>query len=74
VGYVILAGEGRLYSRVKPYVFAAYEELDVNYYVTKQVVPAASRVLEFFGITEEELLKATEKEKEKKSLMDFVGN
>jgi hypothetical protein len=42
--------------------------------VTKQVVPAASRVLEFFGITEEEPLKATEKEKEKKSLMDFMGN
>jgi DNA polymerase I len=74
VGYVILAGEGRLYSRVKPYVFAAYEELDINYYVTKQVVPAAARVLEFFGVTEEELLKVAEKGKEKKSLMDFMGN
>ena len=74
VGYVILTGEGRLYSRVKPYVFAAYDELDVNYYVTKQVVPAASRVLEFFGVTEEELLKATGTEKEKKSLKDFMGN
>jgi DNA polymerase I len=74
VGYVILAGEGRLYDRVKPYVFAAYEEVDVNYYVTKQVVPAAARVLELFGVNEEEMLKVADKGKEKKSLMDFMGN
>jgi DNA polymerase I len=74
VGYVILAGEGRLYQRVKPYLFAAYDEVDVNYYVTKQVVPAAARVLQFFGVTEEELLKVTEKEQGSKSLLDFMGN
>jgi DNA polymerase I len=74
VGYVILAGEGRLYDRVKPYVFAAYEEVDVNYYVTKQIVPAAVRILEFFGVTEQEMLKAARKEKETKSLMDFMKN
>ena len=74
VGYVILAGEGRLYDRVKPYLFAAYEELDTDYYVSKQVVPAAARVLKFFGVTEEEMLKAAKKEKETKSLTDFMGN
>jgi len=74
VGYVILAGEGRLYDRVKPYVFAVYDEVDIEYYVSKQVVPAAARILEFFGITEEELLKPTKKEKETKSLMDFMRN
>jgi DNA polymerase I len=74
VGYVIVAGEGRLYQRVKPYLFASYDEVDVNYYVTKQVVPAAARVLQFFGVAEGELLKATEKEKGSKSLMDFMGN
>jgi DNA polymerase I len=74
VGYVILAGEGRLYKRVKPYLFAAYDEVDVNYYVTKQVVPAAARVLQFFGVTEGDLLKATDKEKESKSLLDFMEN
>ncbi len=72
VGYVILAGKGRLYDRVKPYVFATYDEVDTEYYVTKQVVPAAARVLEFFGIKEEELLKPIEKET--RSLMDFVRN
>jgi DNA polymerase I len=74
VGYVILAGEGRLYDRVKPYVFAVYDEVGIEYYVSKQVVPAAARILEFFGITEEELLKPTKKEKETKSLMDFMRN
>jgi DNA polymerase I len=74
VGYVILTGEGRLYDRVKPYLFAAYDEVDTDYYVSKQVVPAAARVLEFFGVTEEEMLKAARKEKETKSLMDFMRN
>jgi DNA polymerase I len=74
VGYVILTGEGRLYDKVKPYVFASYDEVDIDYYVSKQVVPAATRILEFFGVTEEELLKPAKKEKEARSLMDFVGN
>ncbi|MGE5533159.1 MAG: DNA-directed DNA polymerase, partial [Bacillota bacterium] len=41
VGYVILVGKGRLYNRVKPYVFAKLEEIDVEYYITNQVLPAA---------------------------------
>jgi DNA polymerase I len=73
VGYVVLAGEGRLYVRVKPYVFASYDEVDVEYYVSKQVVPAAARVLEFFGVTEQDLLKTVSgKNKESKSLMEFL--
>jgi DNA polymerase I len=72
VGYVILAGEGRLYDRVKPYVFATYDEVDTEYYITKQVVPAAARVLELFGIKEEELLKPSKKDKDTRSLMDFI--
>jgi DNA polymerase I len=72
VGYVVLAGEGRLYDKAKPYVFAVYDEVDVEYYVVKQVVPAAARVLEFFGVTEDDLLKPVKKGKE--SIMGFVGN
>ncbi len=72
VGYVVLAGKGRLYSRVKPYVFAKYEEVDVDYYVTHQVLPAAARILSFFDITEAELLKGKEEKQEIKSLMDYV--
>jgi DNA polymerase, archaea type len=71
VGYVILEGKGRLYSRVKPYVFAKPDEVDVDYYITNQVLPAASRILVFFEVTEAELLKES-KETEIRSLMDYV--
>jgi DNA polymerase I len=72
IGYVILKGKGRLYSRVKPYVFANYDEVDLEYYVTNQVVPAAARILGFFGVKEEQLLSEESKIEEEKSLMDFM--
>jgi DNA polymerase, archaea type len=71
VGYVILAGKGRLYSRVKPYVFAAVGEVDVDYYVTNQVLPAAARILGFFDVTEAQLLEKTKEKQEKRSLTDY---
>lgn len=70
VGYVAIVGTGRLYERVKPYIFASYDEVDVEYYVSKQVVPAAARILESFGITEEQLSSKAE-EKETKKLTEF---
>ncbi len=72
VGYVVLTGRGRLYSRVKPYVFATYEEVDVDYYITNQVVPAAVRILSFFKVTAIELLKEKKEIQETRSLMDFM--
>ena len=72
IGYVILKGKGRLYNRVKPYVFANYDEVDLEYYVTNQVVPAAARILGFFGVKEEQLLSKESKIEEEKSLMDFM--
>ncbi|MCW3999338.1 MAG: DNA polymerase II [Candidatus Bathyarchaeota archaeon] len=73
VGYVVLSGKGRLYSRVKPYVFAKPAEVDVEYYVTHQVLPAATRILGMFNVTEKELLKKEAKESEEiRSLMDYV--
>jgi DNA polymerase I len=72
VGYVILEGKGRLYNRVKPYVFAKSGEVDVDYYVTNQVLPAASRILSLFDITKTELIKETKETEEIRSLMDYV--
>jgi len=73
VGFVILSGQGRFYNRVKPYVFAKYDELDLDYYITNQIVPAAARILEFFNVSEEELVKKETKESEEiKSLMDYL--
>jgi DNA polymerase I len=74
IGYVAVAGTGRLYERVKPYAFASYDEVDIEYYVSKQVVPAAARVLESFGITEEQLLASKVEEKETRKLTDFFGS
>jgi DNA polymerase I len=74
VGYVVVVGTGRLYERIKPYMFASYDEIDIDYYVSKQIVPAAARVLESFGITEEELLASKIEEKESRKLTDFFGS
>ncbi len=72
VGFVILAGTGRFYNRVKPYIFANYDEVDVDYYITNQVVPAAARILASFGVTEKELASDEKMEaKEIKSLTDY---
>ncbi len=73
VGYVVVTGTGRLYERVKPYMFATYDEVDIEYYVSKQVVPAAARILESFGITEEQLSTFRIEEKETRRLTDFFG-
>ncbi len=73
VGYVVLDGKGPLYSRVKPYVFAKPEEVDVDYYVTNQVLPAAARILGYFNVSEKDLQRKEAKEtQEIRSLMDYV--
>jgi DNA polymerase I len=54
-------------------VFATYDEVDLEYYVEKQVVPAAARVLASFGITEEQLLSVKKGEMESRKLTDFFG-
>jgi len=72
VGYVILAGKGRFYNRVKPYVFAKPEEIDIEYYINNQVLPAASRILSFFNVSEAELIKETKETQETRNLMDYV--
>jgi len=56
VGYVITQGSGRLYERVKPYVLASYQEIDIEYYIKKQVAPAALRILSMFGVKEKDIL------------------
>lgn len=73
VGYVIVAGKGRLYERVKPYVFASYDDVDLEYYVSKQIIPVAARILAFFGVSEEELLKSVSDEKKTRKLADFFA-
>ncbi len=59
VGYIVCKdGESeKISSRVKPYIFVKnLEEVDFDYYTKKQIVPAALRVLSYFGIKEEHIL------------------
>lgn len=72
VGFVILKGEGRLYTRVKPYMYASIAEVDVDYYILNQIIPAAARVLEVFSITRQDLLSSERRDQKEKSLMDFI--
>ena len=60
IGYVITVGAGKLYEKAKPYALASYDEVDTEYYVTNQVLPAASRILTMFGIAEDKLLPSAE--------------
>ncbi|RLI10433.1 DNA polymerase II, partial [Candidatus Bathyarchaeota archaeon] len=69
VGYVIVRGTGKLYERAVPYFMADYDDLDLDYYVKKQIVPAAMRVLKVLGVKEEELTAGVER----KGLMAFFG-
>jgi len=60
IGYVITVGLGKLYEKAKPYFLETYDKIDVEYYATNQVVPAASRILAMFNISEDKLLPSTE--------------
>jgi DNA polymerase I len=61
VGYVVLKAKGPLRDalpseRARLVEFAGdVEDLDLDYYIDKQLVPAALRVLEHFGVAEGEL-------------------
>jgi len=74
IGYVVVGGTGRLYERVRPYMLASYDDVDMEYYVAKQIVPAAARILESFGVTEEQLLQSKTGGKETRKLTDFFGS
>jgi len=56
VGYVITKGPGKLFEKAKPYSTVSADELDLEYYLSNQIIPAALRVLEVFGVPEEQLL------------------
>jgi DNA polymerase I len=68
IGYVITKGAGKLYDKVKPYILATYDEVDLDYYVTNQIVPAALRILEIFNVKKEAILT----EAKPKSLDEFT--
>ncbi|MCS7120457.1 MAG: DNA polymerase domain-containing protein [Nitrososphaerota archaeon] len=72
IGYVIVQGSGKLYERAKPHILASLDEVDVEYYIANQVIPAALRILSMFGVREEDILPKHSTRKPK-TLADFLG-
>ena len=50
VGYVIISGSGPIYKRAIPYNLASIEDVDIEYYIWKQIVPPVERILKIFGV------------------------
>ncbi|ADY01984.1 DNA polymerase Pol2 [Vulcanisaeta moutnovskia 768-28] len=71
IGYVVVKGGGaKLAYKVKPYILVKdIREIDVDYYVEKQIVPAAMRILEVLGIKESQLMEG----KAGKSILDYFS-
>ncbi len=56
VGYVIVKGGEKVTYRAKPYILVqSLDEVDVDYYVERQIVPAALRIAAIIGVTEADL-------------------
>ncbi|ALU11603.1 DNA polymerase [Ignicoccus islandicus DSM 13165] len=55
IGYVIVKGAGKLSKRAKPWFLSSVEEIDTSYYIDHQIIPAAMRILGYFGVTEDML-------------------
>lgn len=56
IGFVVVKGPGRLRDKVKLHYEADPDELDREYYVRNQLIPAAVRILKIFGVNENALL------------------
>ncbi len=73
IGYVIVKGGGKVSSRAEPYMFVKdISVIDHEYYIDRQIIPAAMRILKYFGVTETQL-KKTATAAGQKSLFDFFG-
>jgi len=58
VGFIITKRPGKLYQKAEPHFKVSLEQVDYEYYVRNQIVPAATRVLKVFGVAEKDLLGA----------------
>jgi DNA polymerase elongation subunit (family B) len=56
IEYIITQGKGKISDRAEPVEDVAEGQYDPDYYVGHQVLPAAMRVLQALGLTEEDVL------------------
>lgn len=55
VMYVITKGSASISQRAEPIEFANTDDIDIDYYINNQIIPAALRVLQVLGVNEEKL-------------------
>ncbi len=70
IGYVVVKGAGKIADKAVPYIMADPRDIDVEYYVKHQIIPAALRILKYFGVSEKALEGVG---KARKTLLDFFG-
>jgi len=71
IGYVIVKGSGRVSSRAYPYfMIKDPRRIDVDYYIEHQIIPAALRILGYFGVNEARLKAAATGQK---TIFDFFA-
>jgi len=54
--FVITRGEGSISERAEPLEDVSIEDIDVNYYIENQIIPASLRILQVLGVRREDLL------------------
>lgn len=55
IGFVIERGKGSISERAQPIEFASLANVDIDYYITNQILPASLRILKVLGVKEEDL-------------------
>ncbi len=56
VGFIITNKPGKLFQKAEPQYKVTLEQVDYDYYVNNQIIPAAVRILQVLGVTENQLL------------------
>ncbi|RFA97204.1 DNA-directed DNA polymerase [Pyrobaculum aerophilum] len=68
IGYVVVKGGEKVSERAVPYIFIDdIKKIDLDYYVERQVIPAALRIAEVIGIKEGDLKTG----RSERTLLDF---
>ena len=55
VGFVITNRAGKLFEKAQPYQSLTVDDVDLEYYVNSQIIPAAMRVFSVLNVTEAQL-------------------
>ena len=58
VGFIITKRPGKLFQKAEPHYKVTTDDVDYDYYVRNQIIPAAARILEILGVSEDQLLAA----------------